>query len=103
MRVAFLGNHRWSVPSLEALAGSSNHVVLVLTREPRPSGRGRVLTHTPVAEAARRRGLPLAEVDTVKGGPGFDALANARPDALVVVAYGEILPERVLAAPSVAP
>ena len=103
MRVVFLGNHRWSVPSLESLVESSNQVVLVVTREPRPSGRGRALTQTVVAEAARRRGMPLAEVETVKEGRGFDAIANARPDALVVVAYGEILPERVLAVPSGAP
>jgi methionyl-tRNA formyltransferase len=103
MRVAFLGNDRWSVPSLEALVQSSNDLVLAATREPRPAGRGRALTPTPVAGAARRLGLTLAEVDTVKRGAGFDALAASRPDVLVVVAYGEILPETVLAVPSVAP
>lgn len=103
MRVAFLGNDRWSVPSLESLVLSPNDVVLAATREPRPAGRGRALTPTPVAEAARRLGLTLAEVETVKRGQGFDALAGSRPEVLVVVAYGEILPERVLAVPSVAP
>jgi methionyl-tRNA formyltransferase len=103
MRVAFLGNAPWSVPSLEALAESPHEVVLVATRSPRPAGRGGRLRRTPVAEAAERLGLPLAEVDTVKSGAGFDRLAAARPDVLAVVAYGEILPKTVLDLPSVAP
>jgi methionyl-tRNA formyltransferase len=103
MLVAFLGNDRWSVPSLEALAASSHQVVLVVTRVPRPAGRGGELRPTPVAEAARRPGLPLAEVETVKEGPGLEALQRARPDVLAVVAYGEILPPHVLEIPRVAP
>ena len=103
MRVVFLGNAPWSVPSLEALAGSSNEVALVLTRVPRPAGRGRRLTTTPVADAARRLELPLLEVETVRAGTGFDALVQAAPDVLAVVAYGEILPQAVLDVPRVAP
>ncbi|HXF56588.1 MAG TPA: methionyl-tRNA formyltransferase [Actinomycetota bacterium] len=103
MRVVFLGNARWSVPSLEAVARSHHRVVLVVTRVPRPAGRGSRLTRTPVADAAERLGLPLAEVETVKRGPGFEAIRSARPDVLAVVAYGEILPQAVLDLPSVAP
>jgi methionyl-tRNA formyltransferase len=103
MRVAFLGNDPWSVPSLEAVAGSSHDVVLVVTRDPRPAGRGGELRPTRVAEAARRLGLPLAEVETVKEGPGLAFLTEAAPDVLVVVAYGEILPPRVLELPKIAP
>jgi len=103
MLVAFLGNDRWSVPSLEALAASSHRVVMVVTRVPRPAGRGGELRPTPVAEAARRLGLPLAAVETVKEGPGLEALQRAQPDVLAVVAYGEILPPRVLEIPRVAP
>jgi methionyl-tRNA formyltransferase len=103
MRVAFLGNAGWSVLSLEALASSRHAVVQVLTRTPRPAGRGRHLRATPVADAARSLGLPLVEIDTVKSGAGFDALTDSTPEALVVVAYGEILPPDVLAVPTVAP
>jgi methionyl-tRNA formyltransferase len=103
VRVVFLGNAPWSVPSLEALAASSHEVALVITRSPRPAGRGNRPTPTPVAEAARRLGLPLQEVETVKSGPGFDALADAAPAVLAVVAYGEILPKSVLDIPRVAP
>lgn len=100
MRAAFLGNDPWSVPSLEALAASPHQVVLVATRVPRPAGRGKRLRPTAVAEAARRLELPLREVETVKRGPGLEALGRAGPEVLVVVAYGEILPVEVLDLPS---
>jgi methionyl-tRNA formyltransferase len=103
VRVVFLGNAPWSVPSLEALAASSHEVVLVITRVPRPAGRGNRLEPTPVAEAARRLGVPLQEVETVKSGPGLEALENAAPGVLAVVAYGEILPKAILDLPEVAP
>jgi methionyl-tRNA formyltransferase len=102
MRVAFLGNDPWSVPSLESLVGSRHEVALVATRVPRPAGRGRAPRPTAVAEAARRLSVPLAEVGSVKSGDGFEAIRAAAPEALVVVAYGEILPADVLDLPSVA-
>src|SRR6266700_5556613 len=103
MRTVFLGNASWSVPTLEALADSAHRPVLVLTREPRPAGRGNRLVPTPVAQAGRELALPVREIATVKRGPGLEALTEAAPDALVVVAYGEILPPPVLAVPRVAP
>ncbi|GBC86547.1 Methionyl-tRNA formyltransferase [bacterium HR12] len=101
--MAFLGNDAWSVPSLRALAASRHPVVLVVTRAPKPAGRGNEPRPTPVAEEARRLGLELAEIETVKTGPGFKRLAASVPDVLAVVAYGEILPPTVLHIPRVAP
>ena len=103
LRVAFLGNDEWSVPSLEALAGSAHDVALVVTRVPRPARRGGALRPTPVAAAAIRLGLPLAEVETVRSGQGFERLEASAPDVLVVVAYGELLPPAVLRLPKIAP
>ncbi len=103
MRVVFLGNDPWSVPSLEAVAESGHDVALVITREPRPAGRGRAPRPTAVADAARRHGLPLHETATVKEGSGLQALRKAAPDVMAVVAYGEILPAPVLDVPAVAP
>lgn len=98
-----MGNDRWSVPSLEALARSGHRLVLVETRTPRPARRRGGTRPTPVAEAASRLDLPLAQVETLKQGPGFDALADARPEVLAVVAYGEILPSLVLGLATIAP
>lgn len=103
LRVAFLGNDAWSVPSLGALARSRHLVVAVVTAEPKPAGRGNRLTPTPVAAASARLGLPLLETSTVKTGSGFKRLSMSAPDVLAVVAYGEILPPVVLNIPAVAP
>lgn len=103
LRIAFLGNDAWSVPSLEALHASAHEVAVAVTAVPKPAGRGNALRPTPVAAAARSLGVPLAEVETVKTGSGFKALATSGPEVLVVVAYGEILPPNVLHAPSIAP
>ena len=100
MRVAFLGNDAWSVPPLRALAEARDiDVELVLTNPPRPAGRGSVLTPTAVADASRTLDLPLLEANRVRDGEAFDALDSLEPDAIVVVAYGEILTPDVLDIP----
>jgi methionyl-tRNA formyltransferase len=103
VRIVFLGNDEWSVPSLQALAESRHDLALVVTRVPRPAGRGGKLRSTPVAETARVSGLPFEEVETVKRGSGLDLVQRAAPDVLVVVAYGEILPRDILEIPRTAP
>jgi methionyl-tRNA formyltransferase len=100
MRVAFLGNDPWSVAPLRALADAPDiEVELVVTNPPRPAGRGSQLTPTAVADAARTLDLPLLEVERIRDGEGFDALDSLEPDAIVVVAYGEILTPDVLDIP----
>jgi methionyl-tRNA formyltransferase len=100
MRVAFLGNDAWSVAPLRALADAPDiEVELVVTNPPRPAGRGSHLTPTAVADEARTRDLALLEVDRIRDGKGFDALDSLEPDAIVVVAYGEILTPDVLDIP----
>jgi methionyl-tRNA formyltransferase len=100
VRVAFLGNDAWSVPSLEAIAGEPDLVpVVAITNLPKPAGRGSPVTRTAVAEAAGRMGVPIAEVDGVAGGAGFEALVAAAADVIVVVAYGELLTHDVLELP----
>jgi methionyl-tRNA formyltransferase len=97
VRVVFLGNDAWSVPSLGALdAAGDIEIALVATNPARPAGRGSPLTSTPVAEAARRRGLALAEVASVRREAGLEAVRTATSDLLVVVAYGELLTPDVL-------
>jgi methionyl-tRNA formyltransferase len=100
LRVAYLGNDRWSVAPLEALVASGDiDVALVVTNLPRPAGRGAQLRATAVAEAARTAELPLLQASGVRSGEGFEVLAALEPDAIVVVAYGEILTRAVLDLP----
>lgn len=99
-RLAFLGNDPWSVPSLEAIAREPElDLGLVITNPPRPAGRGDALRPTAVAESADRLGLPLVEADGVRSGRGHASLLEAAPDAIVVVAYGELLTREVLEIP----
>jgi len=103
LRIAFLGNAPWSVPPLEAIARSRHDLVRVLTRSPRPAGRGNALRSTAVADSARAIGVPLTEIDSIRDDVAFRALEEADADVLVVVAFGEILPDAVLRVPRVAP
>ena len=97
VRIAFLGNDPWSVPALEAIAGKPDlDVMLVVTNRPKAAGRGDTVTPTAVADAARRLGLRLVETDGVRAGEGFAVLAAEPPDAIVVVAYGELLTPDIL-------
>lgn len=100
MRIVFLGNGRWSVPSLAALQGSDHEVVAAITEPPKPAGRGRALRATAVADAARDLGVPLIEHGD---GPLAPVLADLRPDVLAVVAYGRLLPAAALDLSMVAP
>ncbi|MEX2275620.1 MAG: methionyl-tRNA formyltransferase [Actinomycetota bacterium] len=96
LRVAFFGNDRWSVPSLEALRRSSHKIVGVLTAAPRPAGRGSLLRTTPVSDAARAAGLSVSETERADTSAVTRTVRDAAPDVLVVVAYGELLPSDVL-------
>jgi methionyl-tRNA formyltransferase len=97
LRVAFLGNDVWSVPSLDAIAAEPElSLVQVVTNPPKEAGRGSTLTQTPVAVAASEHGAPFLEAPGVLDGPGARALAGAAPDVLVVVAYGQILRRETL-------
>jgi methionyl-tRNA formyltransferase len=99
LRVAFAGTPDFSVPALEALVASRHTVVGVLTQPDRPKGRGRQITAGPVKAAALAHGIPVAQPLTLKVPEGRAELESWRPDVLVVVAYGLILPAAVLSLP----
>jgi methionyl-tRNA formyltransferase len=99
LRVAFAGTPHFALPALAALAASSHELVGVLTQPDRPSGRGRHLSASPVKLAAQSYGVPLAQPSSLKTAEGRAALEAWRPDALVVAAYGLILPPTVLELP----
>lgn len=87
------------MPPLAALSQSSHEVVGVLTQPDRPSGRGRNLSASAVKEFALKNSLPLEQPQTLRTTEGRAALEAWRPDVLVVVAYGLILPPEALAIP----
>lgn len=98
MRVAFAGTPQFAVPSLEALA-EHHQLVGILTQPDRPSGRGRQLQASAVKQAALARSLPLAQPASLREPAALHTLAAWSPEALVVVAYGLLLPEAILRLP----
>jgi methionyl-tRNA formyltransferase len=99
LRVAFAGTPDFAVPPLEALRASAHTLVGVLTQPDRPKGRGQQLAASPVKQAAQRHGLPVLQPQSLKNEAARTELAALRPDVLVVVAYGLILPQAVLDLP----
>jgi methionyl-tRNA formyltransferase len=98
LRVAFAGTPEFALPALEALL-RCHQVVGVLTQPDRPSGRGRRLHASPVKTLAEAHHLPLLQPATLREQAPQTALAAWRPEVLVVVAYGLILPPAVLDLP----
>jgi methionyl-tRNA formyltransferase len=96
MRVVFAGTPEVAVPALEAVAASRHELVGVVTRPDAPSGRGRRLVASPVAQRAEELGVPVLKPEHPRD-PDFQAaLADLRPDACPVVAYGALLPQSAL-------
>ncbi|MFM7396549.1 MAG: methionyl-tRNA formyltransferase [Gammaproteobacteria bacterium] len=99
MRIVFAGTPEFAVPPLAALVGSDHEVVGILTQPDRPAGRGRQLSASAIKEFALKHSLPLAQPQTLRTPEGRSTLEAWRPDVLVVVAYGLILPPEALAIP----
>ncbi|MGR2751649.1 methionyl-tRNA formyltransferase [Agromyces arachidis] len=99
LRIVFAGTPAAAVPALETLAASPHEVMAVVTRPPAPLGRKRVLTPSPVAAAAERLGIPVIEARRLDD--DADARISAlRPDLGVIVAYGGLVREPLLSAPT---
>lgn len=99
LRLVFAGTPEFAVPCLDACRASGVGVVAVYTQPDRPAGRGRKLTSSPVKQAALAAGIAVEQPESLKSAEAQQALAAYRPDLLVVVAYGLILPRKVLAIP----
>ncbi|TCV96310.1 methionyl-tRNA formyltransferase [Luteibacter rhizovicinus] len=99
LRLVFAGTPDFAVPCLEACRASGADVVAVYTQPDRPAGRGRKLTASPVKEAAIAAGIAVEQPESFKAEADRDTLAAYAPDLMVVVAYGLILPRKVLAIP----
>ena len=98
LRIVFAGTPEFAVPSLVA-AAQRNEVVAVYTQPDRPAGRGRALQASPVKREALKRGLPVLQPESLKTELSRDALRALKPDVMVVVAYGLLLPQAILDIP----
>ena len=99
MRIIFAGTPDFSVPVLRALLDSRHEVVAVYAQPDRPAGRGRKLKPGPVKQLAEDSGIPVYQPVSLKDADSQQQLAALRPDLMVVVAYGLLLPQAVLDIP----
>ncbi|ANY72032.1 methionyl-tRNA formyltransferase [Paenibacillus ihbetae] len=99
MNIVFMGTPAFAVPSLEMLIEEGYNVVAVVTQPDRPQGRKKVLTPTPVKEAALRHGIPVLQPQRLWNPEAVAELAEYKPDLIVTAAYGQILPKSVLDMP----
>ncbi|HMK64315.1 MAG TPA: methionyl-tRNA formyltransferase, partial [Thermodesulfobacteriota bacterium] len=99
-RLVFMGTPDFAVPTLKALIDAGEEVVAVYTQPDRPKGRGRKLTPSPVKELATAHSLSLFQPQTLRESSAMNSLAELKPDLLIVVAYGLILPTSVLTIPA---
>jgi methionyl-tRNA formyltransferase len=96
VRTVFLGTSEFAVAVLERLAASKHRPQLVVTRPDRPRGRGRRLAPPPIADAARRIGIELAQPESVNEDAVRERIAAAEPDAVCVCAFGALIKEPLL-------
>ena len=99
MRVVFMGTPDFAVPTLAALLESRHEVVGVVTQPDRPKGRSGKLQPSPVKEKALEADVPVLQPEKVKDPAFLPELEKLVPDVIVVVAFGQILPESVLNLP----
>ncbi len=99
MKVVFLGTPRFAVPTLEALLAAGHEVAAVYTQPDRPKGRGQTLALSPVKEAALRLGLRVCQPERVRRPEVVEELARIEAAAMVVVGYGQIIPQAVIDLP----
>lgn len=96
MRLVFLGTPAFAVPTLERTVQAGHDVVAVLTQPDRPRGRGQQPAPPPVKEAALRLGLPVYQPERVRRPEAVEQLRSFGADAMVVVGYGQIIPQVVI-------
>jgi methionyl-tRNA formyltransferase len=99
VRIVFGGTPDVAIPSLDALAGSRHELVAVVTRPDAPSGRGKKLTASPVAQRAAELGIEVLKPQRPRDEEFVARLTELAPDCCPVVAYGALLPQRVLDIP----
>src|SRR5271156_1231894 len=99
MVLIFLGTPAFAVPTLERIVAAGHRVSAVFTQPDRPKGRGGQLSASPVKEAALRLGLPVHQPERIRHAEVVEQLRQLNPDAMIVVGYGQIIPQAIIDIP----
>jgi methionyl-tRNA formyltransferase len=102
-RLIFMGTPGFALPSLEAVVAAGEEVLAVVTQPDRPRGRGQRLSPSPVKDLALSCNLPVLQPVVLQDAALLEQLKALRPELIIVVAYGRLLPPEILALPTVGP
>ena len=99
MKLVFMGTPDYAVNTLEALMAAGHTVAAVFAQPDKPVGRKHIITPPPVKVCAENHGITVYQPNTLRDGKAEEILREIAPDAIVVVAYGKILPKEILEIP----
>jgi methionyl-tRNA formyltransferase len=102
MRIAFIGTGDIGVPTLQALLKSKHAVVAVVTQPDKPVGRAQLIEPPPIKKAVAETKMPVLQPPRIKGRQAIEEIRALKPDVIVVMAYGQILPRDILEIPRIA-
>ncbi|HWQ30528.1 MAG TPA: methionyl-tRNA formyltransferase [Negativicutes bacterium] len=100
MRIVFMGTPEFAVPCLEALIEQKHDIIAVVTQPDRARDRGKKLAPPPVKVRAEEAGIPVYQPERIKTGEFVETLRALKPDAMIVVAFGQMLSQEILDIPS---
>ena len=96
MKIIFMGTPDFAVGTLKSLLASEHEVKAVVTQPDKPKGRGKAMQFTPVKEVAVEAGIPVLQPRRVREQEAIEAIRAIEADAIVVVAFGQIIPKEIL-------
>lgn len=99
LKILFMGTPDFAAASLKALYESNANIAGVFTQPDKPKGRGMEMSFSPVKELAVAHGTPVYQPEKLRDGTACEIIRNINPDIIVVVAYGRIIPDDILAIP----
>ena len=99
MRIVFMGTPDFAAASLDALLKNGYNIAGVFTQPDKAKGRGMEISFSPVKELALENEIPVFQPEKMRDGTALSILQNLKPDLIVVVAYGRILPDDILSVP----
>lgn len=99
MKAIFMGTPEFAIPSFEALNESDFEIALVVTQPDRPKGRGKKLSSPPVKLVALEHDIEVFQPERIKDSEAIEKIKQVKPDLIIVVAFGQILPKEILELP----
>ena len=100
MRIVFCGTPEFAVPSLRRLLAEPDFTVAAVVSQPdRPRGRGQEVSASPVKQAAIEAGVSVYQPESIKTDAAYQVFVDTAPDTVVIIAYGQIIPKRLIALP----